>query len=132
MPTPCGISLLLTLSTAWLLRCKQYLKKLLKGEDSFPVVEQWIDVSKLQRADSVLVNYAKKQEFTEWFSKLSGKIVGKKLLRSTVLYHLNRALFDNVFRVGGRLANANLSFEAKFPAILHQKSHLTSLIIQDC
>ena len=64
--------------------------------------------------------------------KLSGKNVRAKLLHSSVVYHLSPALFDNVLRVGVRLANAKLSFEAKHPAILPQKSHLTSLIIQDC
>ena len=78
------------------------------------------------------MSYLQKQVFPEWFSKLSGKNVRAKLLRSSVLYHLSPVLFDNVLRVGGRLVNAKLSFEAKHPAILPQKSHLTSLIIQNC
>ena len=121
----------LTLSTAWLLRLKEYLRKRIKGEDIHPL-ERRIDVSELQQAELMLVSYVQRQEFPEWISKLSGRSTSTKLSHSSVLYHLNPALFGNILRVGGRLANANLSFEAKHPAILPQKGHLTSLIIQDC
>ena len=98
----------------------------------YKLVEQRIDVSELQQAESGLVSYVQKQVFPEWFSKLSGKNVRAKLLHSSVLHHLSPALFNNAMRVGGRLANAKLSFEAEHPAILPKKSHLTPLIIQDC
>ena len=41
-------------------------------------------------------------------------------------------LSNGVMRVGGRLANANMLFKAKHPAILPHENFLTTLIIQDC
>ena len=37
-----------------------------------------------------------------------------------------------VYRCQGRLANSALPYEIKYPALLPAKSHLTSLIAQEC
>ena len=38
---------------------------------------------------------------------------------------------ERVIRVGGRLHNARLSEESKHPIILHKKSHLVSILLND-
>ena len=55
-----------------------------------------------------------------------------KLPESPALQLLNSVLISEVLRVGGRLAEAQISFEAKHPAILPRDHHLTHFIIQDC
>ena len=55
-----------------------------------------------------------------------------KLPESPALQSLNPILISEVLRVGGRLAKAKISFEAKHPAILPRNHQLTLLIIQDC
>ena len=38
---------------------------------------------------------------------------------------------DNILPVGGRLTNADLTFDLKYPIVLPESSHLTSLIIYE-
>ena len=57
----------LTLSTAWLLRYKQYLKRRVKGNDVSSAGQQ-IDVLEIQQTALALIKYVQCQEFPEWFS----------------------------------------------------------------
>ena len=78
------------------------------------------------------MRYVQLSCFLEWILKLSGRKKVVKLAESPALQWLYPILISEVLRVGGRLAKAKLSFEAKHPAILPRDHHLTHLIIQDC
>ena len=121
----------LLLATAWILRFKQYFQSRAKGSDS-SISNQPITTTELEQAEIALVKYVQLSSFPEWVSKLSGRKKLVKLPKLPNLLSLNPVLISGVMRVGGRLANAKISFEAKHPAILPRDHHLTRLIIQDC
>ena len=121
----------LLLATAWLLRFKQHLRKRAKGND-LTISNQPISTAELDWAEIALVKYVHLSSFPEWILKLSGRKKVVKLPESPALQSLNPILISEVLRVGGRLAKAKISFEAKHPAILPRDHQLTHLIIQDC
>ena len=104
----------------------------MQREATRPSGNQPITTTELEQAEIALVKYVQLSSFPEWVSKLSGRKKLVKLPKLPNLLSLNPVLISGVMRVGGRLANAKISFEAKHPAILPRDHHLTRLIIQDC
>lgn len=119
----------LKLAAAHFLRYKSFLLGRAKGIASCKDFSKNVSTEELQQAELELVKYVQQSCFPEWFGIASGNYSS---LKSNVLYSLNPMLVDSVLRVGGRLANANLPYEAKHPAILPSQHHLTQLIISNC
>ena len=121
----------LTLATAWLLRFKQHLIDRCRGTDLIPW-HQPVSALEIQQAETELVIYVQRKCFPTWLSKLNGRKSYSAEPQLTTLQTLCPFLSNGVIRVGGRLANENMPFEAKHRAILPRKNFLTTLIIQDC
>ena len=66
-----------------------------------------------------------------FYSKeISGLLRKENLNKKNSISSLNPFLdADNILRVGGRINNSELSYEAKHPIIIPTKSHLANLII---
>ena len=57
-------------------------------------------------------------------------VTDKKLQRRTRLYHLDPFIdSDGIFRVGGRLQQAELEFGEKHPIILPRNDHVSKLVV---
>ena len=50
---------------------------------------------------------------------------------SSSIYHLDPFIQDNIIRIGGRLTKSDLPDGTKYPILLPQKSHITTLVIRD-
>ncbi|KAI5635765.1 pao retrotransposon peptidase domain-containing protein [Phthorimaea operculella] len=101
--------------------CKRFIQCLRKNKRSDHFTE-----FELHEALMILVRHVQQSSFKEEIHRLSSGQALPKSIKS-----LNPYLDDQgVFRVGGRLARSDLSFEAKHPALLPRKHRLTQLIIQ--
>ena len=118
----------LKLATAWLLRYKDYLIMRVKFDSTLLKPSPMIEVHELQRAENNLVIYEQRVHFHEEIALLSKN---KQLSKTFALFKLDPILVDDLLRVGGRLDNAELSFDLKHPIILSETSHLTALIVED-
>ncbi len=100
-------------ATAILLRVKALLRKKASVHLSEPIT-----VSEIQQAELAILNYIQMESF------------GSSRAKSSSLLKL-KAFEDenNQLRVGGRLSNAPIPFEAKHPVILPNDHHVTQLII---
>ena len=56
---------------------------------------------------------------------------GNKLTTRCKLISLNPCLKENLIRVGGRIANSNLTYDSKHPIILNKNMPITQLIINE-
>ena len=81
----------------------------------------------MQLAEMNLIKYIQRQKFPKISVLKSGKILKKR----SSLYKLDPILVDNILQVDGRLTNADLAFDLKYPIILPESCHLTFLIIYE-
>ena len=103
-----------------------------------------IQVQDLQEAENVIIKSVQCTAFPEELKSLKSSQHVKSLEdrlaappeikfspKQSSLYKLDPFLdSQGILRVGGRLRNASLPFEVKFPAILPRRSHVTTLIIR--
>ena len=82
----------------------------------------------LKRAETELVKFVQRKAFPYLFSGTNGDQISSQCPQ--YMEKLRPFIFEGVFRVGGRLAKAEISCDAKHPIILPQHSHLTELIIR--
>nr|CAB3263157.1 uncharacterized protein LOC104265735 [Phallusia mammillata] len=115
----------LKIATGWLLRVRGYLHKKTKGETA-TLSRSPITVIELQDAEKALVQYNQRQEFPNW---TKGDLPSHQN-KTSQIYKLNPIMVDGVLRVGGRLENCCLDYEAKHPAIIPHQSHFTDLLIE--
>ncbi|XP_056603915.1 uncharacterized protein LOC130420572 [Triplophysa dalaica] len=101
-------------ATAILLRVKALLRKRASGNLSDPIT-----VSELQHAELAILKYIQTASFG------SSQVKTSSLLKLKSFEDEN----DKLLRVGGRLTNAPIPFEAKHPVILPNNHHVTQLII---
>ena len=118
----------LKLATAWLLRFKDYLIMRVKFDSTLLKPSPMTEVHELQRAKNNLVICEQRVHFHEEIALLSKN---KQLSKTFALFELDPILVDDLLRVGGRLDNAELSFDLKHSIILSETSHLTALIVED-
>ena len=114
-------------AAAWLLKYKQFLMHR-KKKIKFDETERNLRVEDLTYAETELVKYVQRQQFSSWIVRIkdhSSISTGKV----SVLNKMNPILVDGVLRVGGRLDKAPIPYEARHPAILPHTSHLTELIV---
>ena len=103
-----------------------------------------LQVQDLQEAENVIIKSVQCTAFPEELKSLKSSQHVKSLEdrlaappeikfspKQSSLYKLDPFLdSQGILRVGGRLRNASLPFEVKFPAILPRRSHVTTLIIR--
>ncbi|XP_067686975.1 uncharacterized protein [Haliotis asinina] len=99
--------------------------KAMKEETAEPVNKS-LSSEILDRAEVAIIKHAQRQHFPEEMKRTEPK---KNV--STRLRQLNPVLIEGILRIGGRLSQAEISFDAKHPVILPKKSHVTTLIIRD-
>ena len=103
-----------------------------------------LQVQDLQEAENVIIKSVQCTAFPEELKSLKSSQHVKSLEdrlaappeikfspKQSSLYKLDPFLdSQGILRVGGRLRNASLPFEVKFPVILPRRSHVTTLIIR--
>lgn len=125
-------------AVAWLLKFKRWLMSKDKSSET-----RELEVEDFQVAEMLIIKYVQKKYFPEVINCLkdakledtsrSARAKVKYLKASTSLRKLNPVLDDDgVLRVGGRLENAPLSYEAKHQIILPSDCYVTNLIIRNC
>lgn len=88
----------------------------------------YLQIKELKTSMNTLCKIVQKEMFTEQYQCLQNK---RELVSKDQLLNLNPFLDKkNVMRVGGRLSNANYSYDTKHPIILHSKHHITQLIVE--
>ncbi len=100
-------------ATAILLRVKALLRKKASVHLSEPIT-----VSEIQQAELAILNYIQ-MESLDLLEAKSSSLLKLKAFEDE----------NNQLRVGGRLSNAPIPFEAKHPVILPNDHHVTQLII---
>ncbi|XP_076237360.1 uncharacterized protein LOC143181054 [Calliopsis andreniformis] len=115
--------------------CLRFIRNIRKLQDLKPTVDdkhdsissKLLNIKELEIARKVLLKLAQRDTFaTELHTLRQTKTVSK----SSRLPSLNPFLDpDGLIRLGGRLANAKLSYDERFPIILSSKHPLTDLII---
>jgi hypothetical protein len=86
-------------------------------------------VAELNNAANMIIKLVQKQEFE---SELKELRKNQPVKRSSKLLNINPFLDNNgIIRVGGRLINAHINYDQKFPIVLPSKHHITKLIILD-
>ena len=83
---------------------------------------------KLKLVESKILQYHQLAEFS-LETKLLAK--GNKLTTRCKLISLNPYLKENLIRVGGRIANFNLTYDSKHPIILNKNMPIKQLIINE-
>lgn len=103
------------------LRLKEYLR-------TKEMVTERITVEEIEKGEAELWKYAQNSYFMKFIQTLQSKkdIPKKDPLRKLSPFIDN----DGLLRVGGRLTNANLTYSAKHPIILHGSSPLVDMLIQ--
>lgn len=83
-----------------------------------------INKSDLVTAEEYLIRAVQEMHFSEELALLKkGKPCSSKLR------HLNPFLENNLIRIGGRLANAAISYDHQHPFLIPKKDHFTDLVI---
>ncbi|XP_063907426.1 uncharacterized protein LOC135125701 [Zophobas morio] len=86
-----------------------------------------LTVKEIENSRNVIIKMVQQESFPEEFKCL---IKGNALPKSSPLIKLNPFLDDNLLiRVGGRLVNANILFDKKFPLVIPKLHHITKLIV---
>ena len=129
---------------AWLIRFTLYLKDrcVSKDESGSPKGNLVtgagvgaLTVPELQTAKTRLIQYIQKASFPEEIAVLKERRPEaspktRVLKKSSRLISLLPYMCDGVLRVGGRLQNAAISFDAKHPIIIPDRHHIVDLIIR--
>lgn len=106
---------------AWILRAfKQLFSKVPKHLPSY------LTLAELEQANMILIKHEQRVHFGTDIDIIRKS---NKLSSSSTLRNLNPLLSSGVLRVGGRLKNANISSDMKYPIIIPKESNLANLII---
>ncbi|XP_076629121.1 uncharacterized protein LOC143345645 [Colletes latitarsis] len=87
-----------------------------------------LTVSELRKASKPILKLVQPEAFLDLYDNIKNPTIlkpGKLLPLSPFLDK------DEIIRVGGRLANADIPFKSKHPAVLPNKHHITDIIIRD-
>lgn len=87
-------------------------------------IRKIISALDLEKAELVLIKIVQKIHFGKEFELLQNEQLCCKSLR-----HLNPFIDNGCIRVGGRLANAQISYRTKHPLLLPKKDHLVNILI---
>ena len=87
---------------------------------------KYLSLLELRNAEKEIVKYLQRNEFSREIDLISS---GKHVQKDSKLAALCPVMRDGVLCVGGRLQSADVCTQAKHPAILPSKHHVTRLII---
>ena len=110
---------------AWLLKFKAYLQCRKGGAANS--IAKYLTTEELERATTTIVKLVQSEAYEEEIGDLKkrGNVKG-----SSGIVKLRPVLVNGVLRVGGRIPEAPIALEAKFPMIVPPKHHVTQLLIQ--
>ena len=118
-------------AVAWLLRLKKILRLRVaqRREGSVMNTEQHdlMTLKDMQESEQAILAYVQHSHFSEEISTL---IKGSPIKKSSPIYKLDPKMQNNVLRVGGRLSEAAISEDAKYPVVLPKDSYVSELILQ--
>jgi len=124
------IDKLLCGSSSWfqLKRSVCWLRRFLAWLPQKTVITEPIAVSEMDQAEKKILQYIQKKYYSDEVSRLKkNKCVGK----SSSLYPLEPMLDDQeLLRLGGRLAEAPIPYDAKYPYILPRDHHVAELVVR--
>lgn len=97
-----------------------------------------ITTEEVQQAESKILKYVQRRHFAEETSQMeeesnTGDKKGLKpssVKKSSQLRKLNPIMINGLLHVGGRLRNAPIDDESKYPVILPKNNHLVDLIVR--
>ena len=111
---------------AWLLKYKEYLRrrcvKGMKDND----ISTYLTTKDLEDATLAIVKLVQHESYEMEINDLKKH---DKVKLSSKIVRLRPLLIDGILRVGGRVMEAPISYEAKFPVIIPPKHHVTQLLI---
>ena len=116
-------------AAAWLVRFKQFLST---SKSNRPISRSYLTLRELQNVELNLIKYEQRQTFGELLKRIPTSAHSEHCLPKNSLNKLNPILVNGVLRVGGRLENAPIAFNARHPIIMPHVSHLTNLIVKHC
>ena len=90
-----------------------------------------ITLKRLKIAENRLLSYEQSKRFSHLVKDLKNKERLTSKHCNWPVKNLDPFLQEGTLRVGGRLGNASVKYEARHPAILPSKSHFSHLIIRD-
>ena len=125
-----GVDELLQRFSSWfkLKKCVAWLRKFIVWIKN-KSVNRTITVQEMSEAETAVLKYVQRSSYPDEVKCLS---VNSEIPKSSVIYSLDPFTdTDGVLRVRGRLRNATLPYESKYPAILPNSHHVTILIIRE-
>ena len=96
-----------------------------------PVATGPLTVDEMHQAEMTVIAVVQREAFSKDYKRLETQNSPGKSVKSS-LQKLNPIYVAGVLRVGGRLRNAPLDFDAKHPIIMPAKSQVTRLLIERC
>ena len=116
-------------AVAYLIRLKVFLMTRLFANQ--PTQRQGpLILEEMKNAEKDIIKYTQRQAFPDEVVALSCVSPRSTVNRASSLYRLNPVMNSGIIVVGGRLQHSSLPFEARHPAILPSKSHVTDILIQ--
>ena len=108
---------------AWLLKFKAYLQY---RKDKKADIEKDLTTADLEKATLTIVKLVQREVHAEEIQDLETR---GHVKCSSKIVKLRAILDDCVLRVGGRIADAPIALDAKFPMIFQPKHHVAKLLI---
>lgn len=112
---------------AWLLKFKEYMKQRCSNCDSRSNLEKHLTPGDLERSSKAIVKLVQHEVYTEEIRELTKN---KAVKLSSSIAKLHPVMVDDIIRVGGRITEAPVSFDSKFPMIIPPSHHVTRLLIE--
>ena len=110
----------------WLLKFKAYFQY---RKDKKTDIENDLTTADLEKATLIIVKLVQRKVYAEEIQDLETRGYVK---RPSKIVKLRPILDDCFMRVGGRIADAPIAFDAKFPMIVPPKHHVAQLLIASC
>lgn len=116
-----------------MLKIMAYCRRMLMKKEErkkLPVwIKRYVTVKEMNQALEMCIKQVQGVEFEEEIRLI---LEGKEVLKKSALHTLCPFLDENrLLRVGGRIDQADVSYDTRHPIILPAKSHLTQLLIAD-
>jgi len=108
---------------AWLIKFK---KQYRRAGKEFSKDYKQITVADIEEATKTVVQLVQRQTYADELQCLKKN---KTIKTTSNLIRLQPVLIDDILRVGGRIADAPVSFGSKYPMILPPNHHVTQLLI---
>ncbi|XP_067024018.1 uncharacterized protein [Acropora muricata] len=108
---------------AWLLKFEAYLQY---RKDKKADIEKNLTTADLEKATLTIIKFVQREVYAEGIQDLKTK---GQVKSSSKIVKLRPILDDGVMRVGGRIAEAPIALDAKFPMIVPPNHHVAQLLV---